>query len=108
MTLEDFVAETLQQIMSGVTKAKRADGRVAVAKKVTMTAPPGSSTAFFTAPTPNYDVEFDVAVTVTDKLEGGMKGQLAVVAGSAGHTHENSKVSRVKFSVPLDLTSDLS
>jgi hypothetical protein len=105
MNLEEFVAETLQQIISGVTKAKKADGRVAVAKKITTIIP--GSTAVYAAPTPNYDVEFDVAITVTDKLEGELKGHLAVVGGKAGSVHENSKISRVKFSVPLDITADV-
>jgi hypothetical protein len=103
VNLKEFVAETLQQIMEGVTLAKSQDGRVAVVPEITSSL--GGSMSVISPPRPVYTVEFDVAVTVSKKLEGELKGHLAVVGGSASDVREDSKVSRVKFSVPLDLTA---
>jgi hypothetical protein len=104
VNLKEFVAETLEQIMEGVSAAKSKDGRVAVVPEI-KTAGMGPGMAVITAPRPVYTVEFDAAVTVSKKLEGELKGHLAVVGGSASDVREDSKVSRVKFSVPLDLTA---
>ncbi len=95
MDLETFVAETLRQIVKGVTTAQRhADCQA--------------------AQIPAYEglndfghVEFDVAVTVTEANETAGKGCIGIsilgVGGKLAATRANSSVNRVRFSVPVSL-----
>jgi hypothetical protein len=105
MNIKQFVEETLQQILEGVSAVKRRDRRVAPSRELSSNLPSGTGIVTVPAAAPSL-VEFDVAVTVTTTTEGKVKGQLIAIAGAeATGTHENSKVSRVKFSVPLELTA---
>lgn len=49
------------------------------------------------------DIEFEVAVVVVKKAEGGLK--LLVVGASGEYTKEN--ISKIKFKVSEDFSSDL-
>ena len=96
MTLQEFVKETLLNVVNGVADAKHSNPNVA--------SPENS------LPRESFLIEFDVAVTVTEKsgLEG--KGGISVLkVFNAGGTHstasEQSSASRVKFSVPVDYKS---
>jgi len=102
MDLEQFVSETLHQIMSGVAKAKARDSGVGThvighnnPKILQVKSGAGA-----------FPVDFDVAVTATEKSESGAKGGIAVlkvveVGGERSKGLEHSTVSRVKFTVPV-------
>jgi hypothetical protein len=97
MDLETFVAETLRQIVKGVQTAQEHED----CKGARIN------------PVDQYhrvhvkDMEFDVAVTVTEGSE--KKGGIGVftgvfgVGGQANNNTANSSVSRIKFSVPVIL-----
>ncbi len=97
MDLETFVSETLQQIVKGVKTAQRhADCQTARINPV-------DQQGFVHV----KDIEFDVAVTVTEGAE--KKGGIGVfsgvlgVGGQASSNTASSSVSRIKFSVPVIL-----
>lgn len=99
MELREFVTETLVQIQEGVQNAiARRSGHEA--KGVIN---PAWSDTYTDAN--RQMVEFDVAVTVVDKLEGSASGGLRVLSieiGAKGSkAAEKNIVSRVKFSVPV-------
>jgi hypothetical protein len=114
-TLEDFVSETLSQIVKGVVAAQAAvrDSGAQVApfmsenRGSTTVAKPdtGMGRAEGTMSMPVRPVEFDVALTTVAGTE--TKGGIAVFsgiisAGSAGKSEQSTQaVSRVKFVVPL-------
>ncbi|MEE8294718.1 MAG: hypothetical protein V3R64_03315 [Sphingomonadales bacterium] len=93
MNLEDFVAETLTQVVSGVNKARDSHPGYIPSREEF------SSGALFKS------VDFDVAVMTTDKTDKGGKGEIKVmgvgVGGGKTSTTEISSSSRIKFSVPV-------
>ncbi len=93
MNIQQFVSETLKQVIDGVQEAQQhAKGKEAAV-----------------APYHNYqnEVVFDIAVTVTEGKETGGKAGLTVWgvgAGVSGKSESSSStVSRIKFSVAVDL-----
>lgn len=113
MELKEFVAETLTQILEGVSnahsKAKELGGEVnphLMSDHKEMSKYGILWAGGQAAPV----VQFDVALTV---VEGsGVKAGIGVFGGainigtSGESTNENTSVSRVKFSVPVVLPSD--
>ena len=103
MDLREFVKETLIQITMGVQDAitvhSDMDGALGVINPVW--GPDASAISAEHA----QKVEFDVAVTVTDKMGGSGKASIKVLSfelGAEGNKSiEHSTVSRVKFSVPI-------
>jgi hypothetical protein len=102
MKLEKFITETINQIISGISKTHEQ------AKKHGATINPrlASSEGSRIVPrSPIHTVEFDVAVTT--KEGKGTKGGFGVFvgpigAGSQGKSESsNSSVSRIKFSIPV-------
>jgi hypothetical protein len=112
MDLQDFVAQTLCQIVEGVKTAQekvKASGAVVNPHLNSGHEQLGKAGFLFTSDGPAQVVQFDVALTV---MEGtGTKGGIGVFAGainlgSGGQSKaENTSVSHVKFSVPLLLPS---
>ena len=114
MNLKEFVAETLRQIMDGVTEAKKYGSEVGAEVN-----PSGNLGRFDRMPegviyrqTENggqyaQDVSFDVAVTTVEESQskGGAKLAVAVfsVGGGKQSASTNSSVSRVQFTVPVFL-----
>ena len=110
MDLEDFVAESLRQIVSGVSRAQREThsmgariyplmfGTRADGSRLTGEDAEGNSR-------PAYEVKFDVAVTVSASTGSGaeMKARLHILeAGIGGKSaNENTTASRVSFSIPV-------
>ena|ERR1035441_1443860 len=103
MTLREFVADTLSQIVAGVEDAR--DKSKQVAPPVTTqgsayVAYPGG-VSFPGA----FLVEFDVAVTISKKTDVDTKGGVAVhifeAAAKRTSSAEHSTVSRIKFEVPV-------
>jgi len=101
VTLEDFIATTLEQIMAGVYRAQ-----VAIVDEY-----PGASINPLRSEKParrDPYVEFDVAVTAVEgKKEGGGAGINVIGIGGGGAHTENARqtshVSNIKFSVPFIL-----
>jgi len=95
MNLQEFVTESLKQIMAGVADAQKdstSTGRIN---------PPSGPFV------PVKEIEFDVAVTVSQ--EQGAKGGIGIFVGAVGIGAQgkaqsaNTSVSRIKFSVPVQL-----
>ena len=106
MNLKDFVAESLKQIVAGVSEAQEAIGK-GIINPILDTSDRGVAPAKPTVSINGYElgvletVEFDVAVTVAK--EGANKAGIAVFAGwfGAGGQRESTKsdivASRLKF-----------
>jgi len=93
MNLEDFVAETLSQIVSGVKKAQK------TTKSNDAVIVPYHSTG--------GNVDYDVAVTVVEGTETSGKAGISVWsigAGVSGKSESStSTASRIKFSIAVEL-----
>ncbi|MET4701926.1 hypothetical protein ABIE65_004975 [Constrictibacter sp. MBR-5] len=99
MELRTFVSDTLTQIIQGVEEA----GRVFAGHETARVNPFGE----YQAHTGCINVDFDVAVTVRDKIGGSGKASLRVVSlsfgGSAVKEVATEAISRVRFAVPVSL-----
>jgi len=109
MELQDFVAESLKQIISGVKTAQEYGSGVGA--KVNPLINPFSDYGPKVLATEDgelaQEIKFDVAVTTTKGTS--TKGGIGVFVGSVGlgsqgkSDAESSSISRIKFSVPLVL-----
>jgi hypothetical protein len=97
MELQDFIAETLKQIISGVRRAQ--ESAIDLGAKVN---PRGGSIVEM------RNVHFDVAVSTSEGTE--KKGSIGVSVGPVGSVGPqdqsdvaSSSMSRIRFSVPLKL-----
>ncbi|HOD81286.1 MAG TPA: hypothetical protein PKG77_07665 [Phycisphaerae bacterium] len=106
MNLQDFVSESLKQIVAGIKDAQESLKDRAINPGVAPLWREGLSKHYAIVNERILEaVQFDVAVTVTDQ-ESNKKG-IAVFAGwfGAGGQKEagqaNTSVSRIKFSVPV-------
>ncbi len=108
MKLQDFISETLREILGGIREAQafaaETGGRVMPAN-ATFRSDQGLLMWDKTDGTPIQMIEFDVAVTT---IEGtATKGGIGVFVGAIGlgsqgqSTATNQSVSRIKFSVPV-------
>ena len=95
MKLQDFVSQTLEEIIAGVTSAQ------ASAKTRGACINPSDTIIRL------QEVEFDVAVTTTEgtQTEGGVGIFVGLVGpGSRGQSDStNQSMTRIKFSVPVQL-----
>lgn len=103
MELKEFIAETLVQIQEGVGDAiKRRSATYGAAGVIN---PVFGATMNATGADHLQKVEFDIAVTVSDKATGGGKAGLKVfsveLSGEVSKGAEQSSVSRIKFTVPV-------
>jgi len=110
MNLEEFVSQTLVQIVSGVRAAQaeaKAHGAEVNPHLTGAAEQLGKHGFIWASGGAAQIVQFDVALTVAEGT--GTKGGIGVFAGavslgSSGQSKlESSSVSRVKFSVPLTL-----
>ncbi|WP_157475087.1 hypothetical protein [Lysobacter sp. Root494] len=111
MNLQDFITETLAQIVQGVKAAQELALQEGAEVNPRLTGGPSINSAhgFIASAGGNTAqvVSFDVALTV--KEGSGTKGGIGVFAGavslgtSGQSSAENSSISHVKFSVPLAL-----
>lgn len=102
MELDEFVHNSLVQIMKGIKSAQNEWGAETSGDGVINPAWDGPDD--FKNRTQN--VNFDVAVTAASKTEGGGSGGIKVVAlidisGKASHSIESNTVSRISFSIPI-------
>jgi hypothetical protein len=100
MKLDEFISETLNQVIEGVAQAQKACS----ASNAVIADRSGS--------VETTQVEFDVALTVESgtKTKGGIGVVTGIVSlGSSGQS-DNTKtaVNRIKFSVPVVLPTDKS
>lgn len=116
MELSEFVKQSLTQIVQGVKESQDAIRKQGgYANPAVFTSAPGKESAtHFGSVSDGQNVllvDFDVAVTVTDTVEGGIGGKLSVAslfkveAGSKGSSASEA-TSRIKFKVPLALPVD--
>lgn len=104
MDLKTFVAESLKQIAEGIKEAQEADTGAWICPPVLK-----NDGVRAEAPNGNYpfiqEVDFDIAVTVTEDshAEGGAKVSVFAVSlgGKTETTSANSSVSRLRFSLPV-------
>ena len=110
MDLQNFVTETLVQVIAGISDAqtKLDASNAIVSPKLSGTAINNKNVVILpTQDSPATMINFDVALTATEGT--GTKGGIGVVAGivSLGSTgqssNENTSVSRVQFNVPIIL-----
>ena len=108
MQLDDFVAETLSQIVNGVSKARKETGLTGIGVR-----PSGAPAVNASNPdvvltegrVAAQSVRFDVALTVTENT--GTSAKVGVVSGIINGSgamegqSQNSSVSRVQFSIPV-------
>jgi len=118
MDLQEFVQESLRQIIVGVHNAKKS------AETKAEVAPAGAMATVANSPIGLYrtiydesgervgiqftqDVSFDVAITIVEESEKQGGGKLQVLGISAGGEKKSNKssssVSRVQFTVPVFL-----
>lgn len=104
MDLENFVTESLTQIFRGVNAVQSIAGESGGEINPKLY---GKVGVYDSNQREIQPVEFDVAVTVEDK--GDLKGGISVmgIGASGGSSESNSKVSRIKFSVPVSLPFDV-
>lgn len=112
MDLAEFVEETITQISKGVNGAQRKmHGKEEVGGRL-KSLPEGANTqlANLADGTVAHLVSFDVALTVTDAVEGkvgiGIFSGLLSAGGSTSADTSSSEISRVKFTVPLRFNHD--
>ena len=101
MKLSEFVSDTLVEIMNGVVSAQA---------QWTESGQKGHINPVWGGYEAGHknirEVQFDVAVTVTEAASGGTKGGIKVLSlgeiGAEGQkSHSNSQVSRIAFTVPI-------
>lgn len=108
MDVKSFVTETIVQICEGVTDAvSRLEGSDAIVSPSGIVASENSMYVHEDYRRIVQNVEFDVAVTVTEAQgsEGGLGLMVGMIGlGSKGKSDsENSSTSRIRFSVPVSL-----
>ncbi len=108
MKLEDFVKETIEQLVSGVQSSRKkysGAGADIVPKEVELTKTTGVLGTLPHTRIPVFAVEFDVAVTASESSasEGGAGVFVAglAIGGKAKGSTTDSMVSRVRFVVPV-------
>jgi len=107
MNLEDFVAETLKQVVNGVQKAQEfAQTRNACINPVSarMTSSQQSQHYDMNTGVPLQNIEFDVGITVTEtnsKQEDSTTVGSVTVSPQGASESQNSSISRIRFSVPI-------
>ena len=104
MELREFVKETLVAINMGVQDAITA--HQALPDAVGAINPVWGKDAGAIGPDHRQNVEFDVAVTVTDKSSVGGKAGIKIfsvvdIGGEGSSALEQSSVSRIKFTIPI-------
>ena len=110
MELDQFISDTLTQIIRGVEAARQQAGNAAVAPPDPKASTKGSVTLGNVVYEPQDKirlVEFDVGLTVVQSTETKGKGRISVawigVGGEHGVERSTASVSRVRFEVPINV-----
>lgn len=108
MKLEEFISETINQIISGIRKTHeyaKEQGAIVNPKIKHKRISFATKETKIEARSPIHTIEFDVAITTTEGKE--TKGGIGVFVGPIGagtqgkSDSSNSSISRIKFSVPV-------
>ena len=106
MNVENFITDSLDQILSAIAKSKKKHKGVAplVRKPVLENEYPGVMRT--KSGKPVYAVDFDIAVTVAEEKKRGVKAGFGVIAlgsagGESGSTQESRAISRLTFRIPI-------
>jgi len=101
MELHEFITTTLEEIQKGVQDAIDNTIKRGIPGAIN----PVWGTTKDIGPTNVQNIQFDVAVTVVEKLVGSVEGGIKVVGvrlGSSGSGQsENTQISRIQFSIPV-------
>ncbi len=113
MDLQTFISESLHQIISGICSAQKKFSQESTGAKIN----PRGITALakdssgqkqphdINTKLPIHQIEFDIAVTVSEAAEGKVGGGLLIawlgIGGQKTSATENSSVSRIRFTVPV-------
>jgi hypothetical protein len=113
MNVQEFIRESLVQIANAIHEANEVFASSSISAQAN---PAGAilesaSGSTYLDVTDTQDIEFDIAVTVTESAEASSSKKagvaISVVTGSVGGTKtsesSNSSVSRLKFTIPLKL-----
>lgn len=112
MELKDFVSETIKQIIDGVKEAQeyaRTNDAKINPEDLEIYHNTSSTTLYkmHYSTEPVYTIEFDVAVTTQENIDG--KGKVGVFAGmfkagvEGGVGSQNGSISKIKFHIPIAL-----
>lgn len=106
MNIQEFIRESLCQIVAGTQKAKEKHSDVVLPNyEIHYDTKTPSGTVVDTGGQLLFLVEFDLAVTVTEESETSGKAGLSIQIVSAGGQKTAStsmtSVTRIKFSVPI-------
>ena len=102
MDLKEFVQKTLTQIAEGVVAAQECAPKGAGVNP-RIQGSPQSDENLTSSGTRLQEVEFDVALTTTDSSSLGVGILIAVIGGGGSAEESATSVSRIKFSVPIEL-----
>lgn len=101
MELKDFISQTLVEIQGGVQDAIN----TTIANKTMGAINPVWGTSDDIHRRDLQTVDFDIAVTVSDKTTGeanaGIKVAVFKIGGEASGSTKTSNVSRIQFSIPI-------
>ena len=102
MKLDEFVGQTLIQIIQGVRSAQKTAEEHGVTELGYINPRPDHVKYVVNYQTP---ISFDIAITVTDESRSDIKGGIQVVGigigGKDESSSQNSTVSRVSFNLPV-------
>ena len=110
MTLEEFISETLKQIINGVKTAQEFSNNMGASinpPNITFRTDQGLKYWDKKTGSPVENIEFDIALTTVEGSSA--KGGLGIFVGAAGvgaqgqSNSSNQTVNKIKFSVPLML-----
>lgn len=110
MQLEEFIHQSLTQIVNGIAKAQEAVLQTGARINPSIRDAENPKTPILNDPINKgfsalQNIEFDVAVTVTegseDKVGGGIKIAALGIGGETKAENKNSTVTRLKFTVPM-------
>ncbi|OKP25458.1 hypothetical protein [Serratia liquefaciens] len=113
MKLDDFVHESLKNIMLGVQKATKfgIENKTGIVNPGDVGIGQGANGIIFDPRSRRLiqNVEFDIAVTVTESAsstsEGAQSmGEITVSGHNTDSTKSNASISRIRFSIPIHLS----
>ena len=111
MDLQSFIGQSVTQVMGGIREAQNRVEEIEDLKQTTKADNKNFKPFIVASPRPGnpskdiYDMEFDVAVTVSSELSQVKKGKIFIAQANLnmeeGLTQTNTSVNRMKFSIPV-------
>jgi hypothetical protein len=107
MKLQEFVCETLKEVIAGVKEAQTYAASAGAKVNPEQDRPKGKTGYVIDSSVPVQEVDFDIAVTSADTTETQAGAGVFVAAlgiGAQGKSDTSiSSINRIRFSVPLAL-----